>query len=371
MINTTRPFSPDWISPPGDTIADLIEERDWTQAQLAERLGYTTKHVSQLITGKVPISEQTAVKLERVLGSSIRFWLSREAQYRAQLTKIEEESHLKQYVDWLDRLPVSDLMRQGSIPKQRLIDKYKPSIVSDLLRFFGVASPSEWEACYMGMEYAFRRTREAQSNFGAISAWIRQGESIAEQLECPKYNRSKFEKAVEQFRLLTVLEAEEFMPRIQQLCREAGVAFVLVPSIPGAHVSGMARWLNPHKALIQLSLYGKKNDLFWFTLFHEAAHVLLHEKKDIFLDEWDSEPSVASSQEDEADRWARDRLIPSEYKLELPHLRDKRTITRFAKAIGIHPAIVVGRLQYDGLISANQFNALKVSLTDSGYLSTV
>lgn len=364
MTNTIQPFSPDWVSPPGDTISDLIEERDWTQAQLAERLGYTTKHVSQLITGKASISEQTAVKLERVLGSSIAFWLSREAQYRAQLTKIEEEDRLKDYIGWLEQLPVTDLMRQGFIPKQRLIAKHKPSVVEDLLRFFGVASPSEWEACYRGMAYDFRRTRENQSNIGSISAWIRQGESIAEQLECPKYNRSKFEKAVEQFRSLTVLDAQEFMPLVEQLCREAGVAFVLVPSIPGAHVSGMARWLNPHKALIQLSLYGKHNDLFWFTLFHEAAHILLHEKKNIFLDEWDSEPYVESSQEEAADRWARDRLIPPEYESELPYLRDKKTITRFAKAIGIHPAIVVGRLQHDGLISPSQFNTLKVSLTE-------
>jgi HTH-type transcriptional regulator / antitoxin HigA len=83
MTEATRSFNPDWVSPPGDTIADLLEERDWTQAQLAERLGYTTKHVSLLINGKAPINEETAVKLERVLGSTAAFWLNREAQYRA------------------------------------------------------------------------------------------------------------------------------------------------------------------------------------------------------------------------------------------------------------------------------------------------
>jgi HTH-type transcriptional regulator / antitoxin HigA len=116
MTNTMPSFTPDWISPPGDTVADLLEERDWTQAQLAERLGYTTKHVSQLITGKASITEQTALKLERVLGSTAAFWLNREAQYRARLAKADEEARLKAWVPWLDKLPVKDLMRQGMIP---------------------------------------------------------------------------------------------------------------------------------------------------------------------------------------------------------------------------------------------------------------
>ncbi len=89
MIETTRTFTPDWVSPPGETIADLLEERDWTQAQLAERLGYTTKHISLLINGKASINEETALKLERVLGSTAAFWLNREAQYRAHLLRLE------------------------------------------------------------------------------------------------------------------------------------------------------------------------------------------------------------------------------------------------------------------------------------------
>ena len=94
-LDHTRPFTPDWVSPPGDTILDLLEERDWTQAQLSERLECTTKHISQLINGKAPINEETVLKLERVLGSTAGFWLNREAQYRAQLAKIEEQERLK------------------------------------------------------------------------------------------------------------------------------------------------------------------------------------------------------------------------------------------------------------------------------------
>lgn len=366
MIETTRPFTPDWVSPPGDTIADILEERDWTQIDLAYRLGYSTKHISLLINGKAPINEETALKLERVLGSTAAFWLKREAQYRAGLAIKEEETRLKEWISWLDQLPVKELMNQGVIPKCNLIAKNKPGVVKNLLQFFGVASPEEWQKCYGSLEVNFRRTREEQSDVGAISAWLRLGEIEAEKLDCPKYSKSKFEKAVQEIRSLTVLPLAEFEPRMQQLCRESGVVLVLIPSIKGAHVSGVARWLNPHKALIQLSLYGKTNDRFWFNFFHEAAHILLHNKENIFLDEWDNGKSLESEPEREADQWSREFLIPCEHDGELAQLKSKADVVDFAARIAIHSGIVVGRLQHDHLIDRSWMNGLKESFCFQG-----
>jgi HTH-type transcriptional regulator/antitoxin HigA len=358
MVDTLQAFSPDWASPPGDTIADLLEERDWTQAQLAERLGYTPKHVSQLINGKAPVTEETALKLERVLGSNAAFWLNREAQYRAQLAKLEEQSLLSAWVSWLDELPVKELMHQGSIPNCRLDAKNKPGVVKELLSFFGVASPDDWRTHYAGMQASFRQTRPDQCDVGAISAWLRQGEIVAEKLPSPKYHKAKFEKAVEEIRQLTVLAPEEFVPQMQKLCWSAGVVLVFVPSVPRARTSGVARWLNPHKALIQLSLYGKTNDKFWFNFFHEAAHILLHanHKKDIFLDDWGQGEKLESQQELEADQWAKKILIPPEYNADLHNLTSQEAVAEFAKKLGIHPAIVVGRLQYEKVIPMDWMN---------------
>ncbi|BBD66150.1 plasmid maintenance system antidote protein [Nostoc commune NIES-4072] len=253
-------------------------------------------------------------------------------------------------------------MNQGVIPKCRLIAKNKPDLVKKLLQFFGVASPEDWQNYYAGMEVAFRRTREEQSDVGAISTWLRLGEIRAEQLDCPKYSKPKFEKAVRQIRTLTVLLPEEFKPQMQKLCWEAGVVLVLIPSIKKAHVSGVARWLNPHKALIQLSLYGKTNDRFWFDFFHEAAHIFLHDKENIFLDEWNSGDSLKSEQERQADQWSREFLIPPEYEGELVKLKSETDVIDFAERIGIHPGIVVGRLQHDHLIDRSWINNLKLSL---------
>lgn len=366
MTNSGVPFRPDWVSPPGETILDLIEEREWSQAELAQRLGYTTKHLNQLIKGKAALTEDAALRLERVLGSTANFWLNREAKYREHLARIEAQERHKSWISWLDKLPMDELKKAEVIPNERITAKSKADLVEPLLRFFCVASPEQWEQRYnTGMELAFRRTRATQSDIGAISSWLRLGEIEAEKIDGPNYNRAKFEKALKSIRNLTTKPPEQFEPELRRLCLEAGVAFVLVPSIPKAHVSGVARWLNAHRPLIQLSLYGKTNDRFWFTFFHEAAHILLHsedsgEKKAIYLDDLNAD-NQDSKEEQEANQWAREFLIPTIYNKQLPELRSNDSVISFAQAISIHPGIVVGRLQHDGIILPSWLNGLKVS----------
>lgn len=364
MTDLDAPFSPAWVSPPGDTILDLIEEKGWTQAELAMRLGYSQKHVNQLIKGKVPLTEDAALRLERVLGSSVSFWLAREARYRERAARIEAAEKHASWTGWLDALPVKELMEMGAIAKRRIIDRARPLIVEDCLRFYGIASPEEWRSHYAGMEASFRRTRPEQCDVGAISAWLRLGEQEAERIESgPRYDAQQFVHALAEVRKLTTLSAEEFEPQLHGLIRDAGVHLFLVPSIPRAHVSGVARWLNNQRPMIQLSLYGRTNDKFWFTLFHEAAHILLHakEKRSVFLDD-PNHAHVDNLEEHEANTWAANHLIPEAHQSRLLDLKTKQSVIDFAAEIGIHPGIVVGRLQHDGLIQPNWMNDLKESL---------
>lgn len=365
MTELSAPFAPDWALPPGESILDIAEERGWTQAELAQRLGYSEKHMSQLINGKVPLTVDAAQRLERVVGSTMDFWLALEANYQKHKARLEATDRHADWVPWLDELPLKELMACGAIPKLRLDNKHKPGLVEACLRFFGVATPDEWRTHYGGMQVAFRRSRAEQSDVGAISAWLRLGEQQAEKLDGPKYDKARFEKALRTIRGLTNEQPEIFEPQMCKLLHESGVLLVLVPAIPRAHVSGVARWLSPTRPLIQLSLYGKTNDKFWFSFFHEAAHILLHanskeEKKSIFLDD----PNAAHTddlREHEADEWAGKHLIPPEHTQSLASLRSKAAVTGFAQRIGVHPGIVVGRLQHDKLIDASWMNDLKQS----------
>ncbi len=365
MTELRAPFAPDWVSPPGDTIVDIIEERGWTQAELAKRLGYTEKHVSQLLNGKVPLTDDAALRLEHVLGSNAGFWLAREAKYREHSARLQAARTQASWVDWLDELPLKELMDAGVITKCRIVAKHKPGLVNGCLRFFGVASPDDWRVHYGGMQVAFRRSRAEQSDIGAISAWLRLGERQAETTDGPKYDKGRFFKALNTIRTLTCEPPEVFEPHMRALLYESGVTLVLVPAIPRTHVSGVARWLSPTRPLIQLSLYGKTNDRFWFTFFHEAAHILLHantkeEKQSVFLDDPNASPADTPD-EQQANQWAGEWLIPPQYTSELPGLRTKATVIDFAQRIGIHPGIVVGRLQHDKLIEPSWMNDVKLS----------
>jgi len=366
MTEQHTPFAPDWVSPPGEAIQDLAEERGWSQQELARRLGYTEKHVSQLVNGKVALTVDAAQRLERVLGSTLDFWLNLEANYRRHSARLAAAQQQATWVDWLDELPLKDIMACGALPKVRLDARSKPGLVDACLKIFGVASPQEWRTHYGAMQVAFRRSRPDQSDVGAIATWLRLGEQQAERLDGPDYDAARFKTALVHLRTLTTQPPDVFEPIMRRLLREAGVAFVLVPAIPRARVSGVARWLAPHRPLIQLSLYGKTNDKFWFTFFHEAAHVLLHggnksDRQSIFLDDPNS-AHAEDPREHEANTWAGDWLIPVEQAHLLPSLRSKAAVRTFAQQLGIHPGIVVGRLQHDGLIDPSWFNDLKAPL---------
>ncbi len=356
-------FAPDWVSPPGDTILDLLEERAWTQQQLADRLGYSLKHVNRLIKARVPLTEDAAIRLQNVLGAPVGFWLTREAQYRERVAVQEATERQATMVPWLERFPVKELMDIGVLPKRRVDAKSKPDLVGELLSFFGVASPDQWESQYGCMELAFRRSREDQADVAAISAWLRMGERMAEKLDGPAYDEVRLKAALAEVRTLTCQTPQEFQPRMQRLLHEAGVALVLLPALPRTHVSGVARWLNPRRPLIQLSLYGKQNDRFWFSFFHEAAHILLHsqQKKSVFLDD-PSKGESSSKEEKEANAWARDYLIAPDAASALVNIpKTKSAVADYAHFIGVHPGIVVGRMQHDGLLDVKWLNDLKVS----------
>jgi HTH-type transcriptional regulator/antitoxin HigA len=359
MIDKRLLYEPDVVSPPGETLQDVLHEREITQKALAFRMGRPLKTINEIIKGKAAITKETALEFEKVLGTPADFWLRRESKYREYLARVEEDKNLESWLPWLDRLPVKELMEVMAIPKLRMVGSNKKTVLKALLCFFGVASPEGWRKIYAEPELvSYRRTRVEQSDFGAISSWLRLGELEAEKVKVADFNIAKFKAALEEIRSLTVEDPQTFLPIMKELCRDSGVILSLVPSIRRAHVSGVARWLGTNKALIQLSLYGKANDRFWFTFFHEAAHILQQDKKEVFLDDSSGE-AIDSAKEIEANKFAANHLIPAKFQDELPGLRSALSIQRFSKKLGIHPGIVVGRLQHEKHVDVKWFNKLK------------
>jgi HTH-type transcriptional regulator/antitoxin HigA len=351
MTETTLAYTPREVTPPGATLLDLLEERDWKQRELAHRLGRPVQAVNEIIAGKKEITEDTALELERVLEVPAQFWLAREAQYREYLARQRSAEASHEHVPWLEQFPLKALQEAGVLPPGRLTAAFKQALVDSLLRFFGVASPAGWQAHYDDMQPQFRRAHpRRQTDVSAITAWLRMGELQATRVHVAEYSAARLQAALPAMRALTLQPPEHIGPALVRLCAEAGVALVFVPPLPGTHVSGVARFLNG-KPLIQLSLLGKRNDVFWFSFFHEVAHVLKHPTRAIFLDDAAAGDTVESPEEQEANRFAADTLIPRAHQARLPYLPlEAAEIEAFAAEIGVHPGIVVGQLQHRDLL---------------------
>ncbi len=350
------PYQPERVSHPGETVADLLEEQNMTQTELAQRMGRPFKTINEIINAKAAITPETALQLEKVLGAPARYWLNHEANYRAWLARQKEEEVLEKWHDWLDKMPVQALKAEKILPALHNRGKNRNTLLRELLHFFGVASPIEWDEIYGQLHIAYRRSQPELSDPNSIATWLRLGELQAAKCQSTPFQREQFLNALKKIRSLTVEPPEIFEPNMKKLCAAAGVTLILTPAIPRSRVSGAARWLN-NRPLIQLSLYGKKNDRFWFTFFHEAAHILFHDHKLVFLD--DSDDGDWSQEEKEANNFAQESLIPSKYTNILPTLNSKESVRHYAQQIGIHPGIVVGRLHHEQLIDPSWMNELR------------
>jgi HTH-type transcriptional regulator / antitoxin HigA len=347
----------DWALPPGETLLELLEERGMSQRDLARRAGLSPKHVNKLLHGLVPLSADVAVRLERVTGTPARLWNALEAGYRSDLERIRSKRDLSADVAWLQDFPVGELVGRDVLPAEP-VDKV--SRVEQMLAWFGVASVDAWDDVYADLACAFRTSKTYEAKPKALAAWLRLGEIAAEDIYCEPYDRKRLEAALPSLRELTLQDAEVFREKVRDICAACGVAVVFVPELSGSRASGVARWLTPSKALIQLSFRYRTDDHLWFTFFHEIAHVLRHGKTDVWIE---ATSSPDNPREAEADSFSRDTLIPRGEAKELPGLGTPDDVQRFADRIGIAPGIVVGRLQHDSLWPYSQGNQLKRQLS--------
>lgn len=345
-----KPFRPDWISSPGDSINEILKARGITISEFAEQIDESFEKADDLIQGRSEITYTTAQKLEQVIGASAEFWLSRERKYREEL-KVHQSGE-----QFLEGLPLKDMIKFGWIQSS----KERDELLSNCLEFFRVTNVKSWFETYRDVieTAAFRTSPTFDSRTGSVAAWLRQGEITAGTIECKEWDAEKFKQKLPIIRALTREDNPGvFLREISTLCAECGVAVVILQAPSGCRASGATRFISKNKAMLLLSFRYLSDDHFWFTFFHEVGHILLHSKNSLFVDE----AGVSHAEEEkEADNFAAELLIPAEFKPELLSLKaNKRDVIRYARRIGISRGIVVGQLQHLGILKRDQLNSLK------------
>jgi len=346
------------LSKPGDTIVETLEHMKMSQAELAERMGKTAPKINDIISGKEPITVATAFQLEKVLGIAAHFWLNREMLYREKLSRIEQEEALEECKDWLKAQPIKELKACGYIKSE----KTGPAMAEECLKFYGVASPVQWESLYIDQYVSsqFRKSEAHKNTLGGLAAWLRIGEIEMRKLKLNTYSKDVFKECLNDIKTLVRQHPDDFATLLQKYCSNAGVALVYTICIPKAPISGVARWFGG-SPLIQLTDRYKSNDHFWFTFFHEAGHILLHGKKDVFIE--DIEQSITDPQkEKEADEFANLCLLPEDITSDLPTKISEKDIRLIARKYNTHAAIVLGRLQHLKKLSYSFGTSLKLKV---------
>ncbi|OJX91194.1 MAG: HigA family addiction module antitoxin [Paludibacter sp. 47-17] len=348
------------LSCPGDTIQETIDEIGMSQAELAERIGRSVPKLNELIKGKAPITKETATKLEYVLGIPAIFWLNLERSYQDELLEIEQMEFLERCIEWLKAFPVSAMKKLGLLPKTN----ESSVLVESLLKFFRVASPVQWSSLYTNNELAFKINLNHTAEPQAISVWLRLGELQAEKIQTAEFDKKLIRERFDKIQDICFRNPENWKEALQQICSECGIALVYTPCISKAPIYGATRWIrNSTKPLIQITDRQKDYNAFWFTFFHELAHILLHGKKDIFI-EGLGDIAPDKEKEDEADAFAARMLLSEKERNELFRNTNYSTelIRSFSQKYKKNPSIIVSQIQREGKIEYSDFrlNRLKI-----------
>lgn len=365
MTSKKQQWTPDWTVAPGEILADELEARGMTQSELARRMGRPIKTINEIVNTKAAVTPETAMQLELALGVSASLWVRLEADYRAHLARTKSVQALAAQQPWARRFPLKDLERYELIDVDRLASANKEQeagmLVGSLLRFFGVSSVDAWTRAWENPAGQYRHSPTFTSDPQALAAWLRWGEVVAEQFPTEPFDPTKLTAVLNEAREMTREEPlDDVLDELREKLAECGVVLALTPGLHGIRASGVARWLSPSRALIQLSMRYRADDHLWFTLFHEAVHLLDDVRSDR-LDSDDDPVDTTDQIEAQTNQRARDLLIAPDALADFVRSGppNECSVRAFADQVAIAPGIVVGRLQHDGVLGPEQLNHLK------------
>jgi HTH-type transcriptional regulator / antitoxin HigA len=348
MSMSSNRYHPQSVNHPGSTLEEKLHEMGMGPKEFALRSGKPEKTIIAVLKGDSSITPDMAVQFEHVTKIPATYWMNHQRGYDEYVAREKRKKIIDEAVVWAKKFPLTDMIHKGWLPSVPSVEER----TLELLDFFGFSNYKAWEEYYFKqqLKVAFRISLAQTSEPYAISAWLRRGELQAASIKAKEYSEKKFKEVLPVLKTLMATQPSDFFSQLQRICLETGVKVVHTPCIKKAPISGSTRWLND-TPFIQLTGRYKRNDHFWFTFFHEAGHILLHGKKNIFLEAVDFSGKDLTK-ETEADAFAVNwTLSNSEEALILNAAPlNEQDIRLFAKKFNTHPAVIIGRLQHKKLI---------------------
>ena len=334
---------PDYIVPPGRYLAEHLDVFHISKSDLSSRSGVSVDVINGILSGKSAIKPETAVAFEMVLGVPAKLWLGLENSYQLQLVHNKKLSWAGKVKSWVNQFPIDELVKFGFIKKTN----NKSETVLSLLRFFGVESIDAWKCRYNNTSVAYLRS-EGELSKASAATWLRIAELEIKEQDIFDYDHEAFHDVLSEIRKLIVKPFDKAWPKIISLCNGVGVGISLTESLSNEAFLGAAWWYSPKIAVIQINPNHLMDDKFWFIFFHEAAHILLHEKriknlKSVYID---MESDIVNDRESQANEFASNLLISKEKWVEFTAKFDgsKKAVVEFSKKQKVVTGVVLGLL---------------------------
>lgn len=326
------------VFPAGEFLADELEARGWTQAEFAEVLGRPAQFVSEIVSGKKEITRESAAQIAAALGTSAEFWLNLQDSYflwrqghdrrtQVELGDVRLRARLQELA------PVSVLVRRGVIKETTASGQ-----AEELKQLFGLVD------IYDNPEIVLEawRSNPDERVSSTQMAWVACVRQRASSLKVATYSHERLVALAQELARDLVVPGK--FRDVPGKLAGVGVRLVYVEAFPSSKIDGCSFMLDGAPVL-GISGRGKRLDKVLFTLLHEIAHVTLgHLTGDALIVDDDSDALHSLGLEESADEQAGTWILPE----PLPRTPDRVTlgwVQAAAAAQGVHPIVVIGRLQ--------------------------
>lgn len=357
MAEKTIGLSPDLIIHPGETLSDILKDRNITQTELAHRTGVSKAHVSKIINGEKDVSVSYAKKLEYALGIEANFWVNLQANYDCEKAEFEDKhsiteeeiniiSQLKDFIDHIQRI--------GLIG--RITDK--SFLILELRRWLGISNLGD--ITKLAFSGAFRVSDCISINVYVLYAWVKLCQVHTSQIVIQEaLNTQKLIDNIPRIKSLMLHHTSDIQGALQKIFASCGVSFSIEKNFTGAPVQGYIRKNSDGTLSLSMTIRGAFADIFWFTLFHEIGHII---NKDFGSKSFIDYTASTNEMEEKANEFASQTLLNQEmYENFLKHGDySLQAISDFASTQGVPNYIVIGRMQKDNKLDYKQYANQKV-----------
>ncbi|MGN1394564.1 MAG: ImmA/IrrE family metallo-endopeptidase [Succinivibrionaceae bacterium] len=348
---------------PGKQILSLLEETGISRKDLAVRTQVTEKHINTLISGERNITVSYAKKLGYIFeGKDAAYWQSAQSAYDLALVEQEEEENIsveeKQILKNLD--DIWEYFVKHKYVDQNKIESHVDKII-ELRKFLKISELTSITKMSYNAAYRAQLSTNTLVDPYVLFAWQTICEKETDNIQvASELNISLLKEKLMDIKNLMFDKIGKGCEALQSIFASCGIAFKVVRNFKGAPVQGFIKQTTKGKLILCLTIRRARADTFWFTLFHEIAHVINGDYKKVFVD-FDA---VSNENELKADKWARDFLIPKDKYSDFVKSHKSiswESIENFAKEINVQPFIVLGRLQKDQILDWSNF-ASKVAM---------